>query len=241
MRTWLYASCIFLPVGIMGCSAPEAQKPLPSAYFSVSTQPPNVGDAKIEALKYHDSGDYDRDLATVATEARNWLDSRGGSVGKMAAVFDIDETALSNWEVIKRDDFGRPVNGPCKPGIDAVCGWAAWDLLEKDPAIVPTLQLYRDAVAKNVIVFFITGRPESQRQATARNLKTAGYNKYEHLYLVPNGAHFASAVDFKAPIRAQIEQAGYTIILNIGDQPSDLLGGHAEQSFLLPDPFYRVP
>ena len=51
---------------------------------------------------------------------------------------------------------------------------------------------------------------------------------------VPNDAHFASAVDFKAPIRAKIEQAGYTIIENMGDQPWDLLGGHAEKDFLLP-------
>jgi predicted secreted acid phosphatase len=241
MRAWMHVSCILLLLGITSCSAPEAPKPVPSQYFSVSTQPPNVGDAKIEALKYHDSGDYDRDLRTVAAEAQNWLDSRTGSVGKLAAVFDIDETALSNWEVIKRDDFGRPVTGPCKRGIDAVCGWAAWDLLGKDPAIVPTLELYRDAIAKKVAVFFITGRPENQRRATARNLKAAGYGTYEHLYLVPNKTHFNSATDFKAPIRAQIEQGGYMIILNIGDQPSDLLGGHAERSFLLPDPFYRVP
>jgi hypothetical protein len=30
------------------------------------------------------------------------------------------------------------------------------------------------------------------------------------------------------------------IIANIGDQPSDLFGGHAEKMFLLPNPFYRV-
>jgi acid phosphatase len=34
---------------------------------------------------------------------------------------------------------------------------------------------------------------------------------------------------------------GYTIVENMGDQPSDLLGGHAEKKYLLPDPFYRVP
>jgi hypothetical protein len=32
------------------------------------------------------------------------------------------------------------------------------------------------------------------------------------LFMVPNGAHFASAADFKAPIRAEIERLGYTII-----------------------------
>jgi acid phosphatase len=53
--------------------------------------------------------------------------------------------------------------------------------------------------------------------------------------------HFRTAADFKAPIRAEVEQAGYTILINMGDQPSDLEGGHAERAFLLPNPFYRVP
>jgi acid phosphatase len=90
-------------------------------------------------------------------------------------------------------------------------------------------------------VFFITGRPENQRAATEQNLAAVGYRGYAKLYMVPNSAHFASAVDFKTPIRAEIERGGYTIIENMGDQPSDLLGGYAEKDFLLPDPFYRVP
>jgi hypothetical protein len=38
----------------------------------------------------------------------------------------------------------------------------------------------------------------------------------------------------------EIEQAGFTIIANMGDQPSTL-GGRTERMFLLPNPFYRVP
>jgi acid phosphatase len=55
------------------------------------------------------------------------------------------------------------------------------------------------------------------------------------------GQRFASAADFKVPQRRKIEAAGYTIIANIGDQPSDLAGGHAERTYLLPNPFYRIP
>lgn len=210
-------------------------------FFTVQSQPANVGDAKIAALAYHDSGAYNRDLATVAGEAARWLASRAPSVSRPAIVLDIDETSLSNWQVIKLDDFGRPVDGPCSPKSKAPCGWAAWDRLGIDPPIEPTLQLFRKALELNVAVFFITGRPESQRAATERNLTTAGYRGYKKLYLVPKDAHFASAADFKTPIRAQIEQAGYTIIANVGDQPSDLQGGHAEKKFLLPNPFYHVP
>jgi len=90
-------------------------------------------------------------------------------------------------------------------------------------------------------VFFITGRPESQRAATERNLSKTGYAGYTRLFMVPNGAHYASAADFKTPVRMEIEHMGYTIIANMGDQPSDLRGGHAEKKILLPDPFYRVP
>jgi hypothetical protein len=57
----------------------------------------------------------------------------------------------------------------------------------------------------------------------------------------PIGMKTNSAADFKAPERAKIAAKGYTIIANVGDQPSDLAGGYAERTFLLPNPFYRVP
>jgi predicted secreted acid phosphatase len=225
----------------LGAVASPAGAAVAEGLVTITSQPPNVGDAKLAALAYHDSGAYDRDLAIVATKAGHWLAARAPAVARPALVLDIDETALSNWEVIVLDDFGRPVPGPCMPESQAPCGWAAWDQLGRDPAIAPTLQVFRDARALGVTVFFITGRPESQREATERNLATAGYDDYAALYMVPDGAHFESAADFKAPIRAEIEQAGYTIVANMGDQPSDLEGGHAERNFLLPNPFYRVP
>jgi predicted secreted acid phosphatase len=212
-----------------------------SGFISVSSQPANVGDAGIAARAYHDSGAYDRGLLVVANQAANSIKARAAGAHQPALVLDIDETALSNWEIIKRDDFGRPIAGPADLASAGPWGWAAWDQLGRDPAIQPTLQVFQTARAANVAVFFITGRPENQRVATERNLRAAGYGGYTRLYMVPNGAHFASAVDFKTPVRIEIEKLGYTIIANMGDQPSDLIGGHAEKKFLLPDPFYRVP
>jgi acid phosphatase len=55
------------------------------------------------------------------------------------------------------------------------------------------------------------------------------------------GSHYDSAADYKTPHREAIEAMGYTIVANVGDQPSDLAGGHAEQTFKLPNPFYRIP
>ena len=77
-------------------------------------------------------------------------------------------------------------------------------------------------------------------EATARNLREQGY-EWIGLILLPDCAQFASAVDFKAPERRKIIEHGYTIILNVGDQESDLKGGYAERTFKLPNPVYYLP
>jgi predicted secreted acid phosphatase len=236
-------TAVAVAVCIPSSSSLRAQPatPLSSLAPLFLAQPPNVGDAKAAATAYHDSGAYARDLALVASDAGAWIVGRAPQASRPALVLDIDDTALTNWEVIKADDFGRIINGQCTALPEGPCGWAAWDFLGKAPVIGPTLTLFRQARALNVAVFFITGRPESQRGATEQNLRNAGYEGYSALYMVPEGTHYPSAASFKAPVRTAIERAGYTIIANVGDQPSDLAGGHAEKTFLLPNPFYRIP
>ena len=87
-------------------------------------------------------------------------------------------------------------------------------------------------------MFFISGRDERQRAATIKNFRAVGFAGYRGLYREVNGARYASAADFKTPVRERIEKDGYTIIANVGDEPSDLAGGHSEMTFLLPNPFY---
>ena len=231
-----FAACMLALLSSGGLARADS-----SIFVTSPAQPANVGDAMAAAAAYHDAGDYRRDVAAVAGQAAEWIAARAATATRPAVVFDIDETALANWEVIRRDDFGRPIPGPCDAALDGPCGWAAWDDLAADPAIDPVLAVFRQALAAKAAVFFITGRPENQRAATEKNLAAAGYVGYEALRMVPDGAKFGSAADYKAPVRAGIEAGGFTIIANIGDQPSDLLGGHAEKMFLLPNPFYRVP
>jgi acid phosphatase len=202
--------------------------------------PANVGDAKIAARAYHGSGDYGREFAAAVAEASDWLRSAAHGVERPALVLDIDETALSNWEVIVANDFGRFPIGPCELP-EGPCGWAAWDQLGRSAPLQPTVALVGTARELDVAVFFITGRPESQRAATERNLREAGYGGFAGVRMVPDGAHFTHAADFKSPHRQAIEAEGYTIVANVGDQPSDLAGGYARRAFLLPNPFYRIP
>ena len=46
---------------------------------------------------------------------------------------------------------------------------------------------------------------------------------------------------FKLAMRKKIHDMGYDVILNLGDQHSDLLGGYAENNIKLPNPFYLIP
>jgi acid phosphatase len=91
-----------------------------------------------------------------------------------------------------------------------------------------------------VAILFITGRPADLREPTERNLRAEGYD-WDGLILLPEGAAFKSAVDFKAPERRKLTERGYTVLISIGDQQSDLAGGHAERTFKLPNPVYVLP
>jgi acid phosphatase len=92
-----------------------------------------------------------------------------------------------------------------------------------------------------VRVFFITGRRTSIRTTTIANLHRAGYNGRLRVKLRPvheaPGAHDG----WKARTRARIERRGYRIVANVGDQRSDLDGGHALRRFKLPNPMYVIP
>jgi predicted secreted acid phosphatase len=227
-------------VGIAPVAGAEPPAP-PAPIVPPPVQPANIGDLKAVATQYYDSGAYLTDLAQAAAPAIAWINDESPRADRPAVVFDIDETALSNWEVIKANDFGRVINGPCTALPAGPCGWRAWDLTAQSTVIQPTLDIYNAAKDHGAAIFFITGRDETQRAATERNLQAVGYTGYTGLLMPAPGAQYVSAADFKAPQRALIEQQGYTIIANIGDQPSDLAGGHSEQTFLLPDPFYRIP
>jgi predicted secreted acid phosphatase len=199
---------------------------------------PNIYEARRQVEEYVDSGRYERDVARVCAAARVWLDKRVKTAVKPAIVLDIDETSLSNWPEMRVNSWARIVNGPCDLE-KGPCGHRAWQAMAKAKAIAPTLALAQHARQLNVAVFFVTGRPERLRESTERNLREQGY-EWNGLSLEPEGATFKSAVDFKAPERAKIAAQGYTIILNLGDQQSDLTGGYAERTFKLPNPVYFV-
>ena len=110
-----------------------------------------------------------------------------------------------------------------------------------DPVIATTLQIFNYAKANQVAVFFLTGRHESEREITAENLKAVGYDNWDGLILRDGEYTKAPAADYKTAMRKKLESEGYDIVLNMGDQNSDLVGGYAEKTFKLPNPYYFIP
>ena len=140
------------------------------------TQLVDVGDAKLAAVNYHNSGGYQKDLALVNSQVSAWLQERAPQVQEPALVLDIDDTALSNWEVIMANDFGRVFEGPCRDLPKGPCGWVAWDLLARSTAIPETQAVFTQVRSIGIEVFFLTERDEAQRSATVKNLRNAGYS-----------------------------------------------------------------
>lgn len=218
--------------------------------WSVTTRagaaPTNIGDLEAKVLAYANGGQYDRDLATKGREAMAWLNTFANRVTKPALVLDIDETSLRNLEELEASQFGYFPQAGCSgsPGhrpdkLPAPCGSKAWDSFASTPAIAPTLALFQLAIARHVTVFFITGRHERERAATEANLKAVGYVGYQGLYM-EDDSYTGTAAAYKTEKRQAIRSDGYHIILNVGDQPSDLAGGISDKAILYPDPFYRI-
>lgn len=202
----------------------------------VFSDPPNLTLVKNELRNYYNSGLYQKELNEIITKAQKYIDQQAEinqkekSPKQLALVLDIDETSLSNYKYMIERDFG----GNRKLYHQ--------DILSADaPAIKPMLDLYRDAQAHNIHVFFVTGRNESERKATETNLQKEGYSGWSGLYLRPMNYTSNSIIPFKSNTRKIITEKGYTIVASIGDQYSDLKGGYAQKVFKLPNPFYYLP
>jgi len=225
------------------------------------TLPPNIDYVQKELLYYRCTS-YDADIRKVLDEALAWVKVRAPEVEaeghSPAIVLDIDETALSNWTRIYRDGYTYIAGGDCDPSDNSKpCGDLAWEASGSAPAIGPTLTLYKFArcidapqPCKPIDVFFVTGRHaswpkignKSPRQWTLDNLIAAGYSDVADNHLFLRSDHDDGVADYKSTTRGMIETAFHvTIIANIGDQQSDLEGGHADRPFKLPNPFYYIP
>jgi predicted secreted acid phosphatase len=218
---------------LLCCWSTDAQQ----AVVAVPDEPANLDGIKQQLRKYQscsESNCYVPQLehqADLAIEFLKQSVSAAKPGDKLAIVLDIDETSLSNWAVETHDDFGF---------IPTDLNWCV--ALRCGKAISSTLRIFHEAEHDKVAVFFITGRPEGQRVDTEANLKAEGYDHWEELHLRPADHPKDQTVSkYKSAERAKIAKR-YRIVLNVGDQMSDLTGDpQADHSVKLPNPFYFIP
>lgn len=157
-----------------------------------------------------DYATWQKDVRAVIDTATPYVQQRTANASgqKLAIVFDIDNTTLETH-------------------------YTPWYQLPT-PAMKPSLTLAKYAKSRGVDVFFVTARPGIIKSITEWNLETVGY-PVDGLYVRDLPDLFAEVSAYKTASRADIESDGYTIIANVGNNTTDLVGGHAERTFKLPD------
>ena len=177
---------------------------------------------------YHESGRWERDVARVFASARRSLLralGRPSAPRRPAIVLDIDETSLSNY--------------PCLAAVDfALTGLVTCVTQSRSVVIAPARRLVDAARRRKVAVFFITGAPAALESARRANLRKAGFRGPLTVIGRPSTSTESSLVPYKSRERRAIERRGYRILVNVGDQRSDLAGGHARARFLVPNRIY---
>ena len=236
MRFLLVALCC---AAVTAASAPTAN--------ALSVRTPQTPE---QIREYYNSGTWERDVQAVVGRGKAFIAQpsnravkvitqkvkvkKAGKVKftrkkvklKPAIVLDIDETSLNNFGCLDEKDFNL--------GAIALCTFNA-----RGTAVKPVLELYKLARDLGYKVFFLSARPEQAAVVgpSNKNLVEAGYAPGYELSFKRSGDP-AKAADYKAARRKLHESQGYRIVLNVGDQDSDLAGGAAMLALKLPNVIY---
>ncbi len=218
----------------------EAQ--IKAYYGSVAGTEPGVGAVTLPSP----TSNYAKEVASIETQSKAYLQyaihTSRHSTGKPALIFDVDDTTLNTYDYEVATSFAYSPTSNATFVNDGAF-----------PAVFGMPALVDWANSSGYTVFFITGRPESQRAATAANLASVGYTApvdATHLYLKQPtppaylqcaAAPTCTTIEYKSGTRAYIESQGYDIVADFGDQFSDLNGGHAGDEVKLPNPMYYLP
>jgi hypothetical protein len=189
---------------------------------------------------------YAKEVGHLESSAAGYLKKAHGS--KKAILLDVDDTSLDtyDYEIYSNFAYNPTTNA-------AFVNSAAF------PAVFGMPKLVQDARSAGYTVFYLTGRPESQRAGTEKNLTDTGFpvtaepvgGNVDNVFLKDvthpwttcdtTGDKVCSTIEVKSETRKYIESLGYDIKANFGDQLSDLSGGYADRTFKLPNPMYYLP
>ncbi len=219
---------------------------------------PNIDSVKKTIRTYYGAGDagtanptaspYISEMRSIVAQQGRYLD-RAKQAAKRhhqrpAIVFDADDTTLWTYDM---EDAAMHFN------FDSALQ-NTWVQEQRFPATPSMVEFVNRAARMGFAIFGITGRTDTQEEATVANLSKVGYTPFnaENFYTKWSGtnpqpkyvtcAAKCTTVEYKAGTRRHIEKdLGYDIVLSVGDQWSDLQGGYADKVLKLPNPTYNLP
>ncbi|KAI3727286.1 hypothetical protein L1987_67099 [Smallanthus sonchifolius] len=168
-------------------------------------------------------------VCDVAYEYAQGLNLTGD--GKDLWVFDVDDTTLSCLPYFLEQGSWE---------LNVHSSYAQWTAKGGLPVIREALDLYNKLIKLGFKIVFITGMHERDSESRIKNLKEVGFTEWEKLIF--KGDELVHSAEFKSSKRKELEEAGYKIWGNIGDQWTDITGTNiGDRAFKLPNPVYYVP
>ncbi len=221
---------------------------------------PNIDSVKSTIRSYYGAGSdgianktdspYIREMRQIAHSQWRYLHHAKKAAArhhrKPAIVLDADDTTL--WTYDMEDGAMHFVFDPTLQNDQ-------WVQPQRFPATPSMVDFVNRAKQKGFAIFGLTGRSDTQEQATLGNLAKVGYTPFnaDNFFTKWSGSNpqpsyitcaaaKCTTVEYKAGTRRHIEKdLGYDIVLNVGDQWSDLQGGYADKVLKLPNPTYNLP
>ena len=182
------------------------------------------------------SGEREFDIRMQLDRAREIINSYISQCGKtsrgmyntFSIVIDIDDTMISLNDTVKKYD-----DGWFDASLEEI-------MIRTDyPAFQCTLDFINWCLTKNIRIFVLSSRRKKYEETTKKLLSNAGYENYTALILRDDDDH-GTIQNYKISQRKALIDNGAHILINIGDQPSDLAGGYSDYEIKIPNPFYLI-
>ena len=189
-------------------------------------KPVNLTIAREDVQHYYESGKFDEELNKVIEKAKKEFDKvefKNNSI----VIFDVDETALNNYELAKEMGFGYVYEMNKK-----------WNAEMKSPAIDQVKELYDYLYSKGAKIIFLTGRNFPEYDVTYKNLVRDGYTEFDTLITQIGDEKKMKNREFKSSKRVWLTEQGYDIVGTVGDQWGDLEGEYHGIQVKIPNYLY---
>jgi acid phosphatase len=215
-RSWFFVSALLAVVTSNVCAVKDHRR---LAHFVQNEDKETI-------QNYYESGLYNSDVDKIVDRAITYFD--GVAVqDKAVVIFDVDDTALSNYAVLKSMDF-----------TFIRSAFHAQLVAAEFPAVQPVKRLYDYLVARGFRIVFLTGRAGLEHDVTIKNLHAQGFTQFEKLIVRQPGQEGLATGEYKVHHRKALVEQGYTVVASVGDQWCDVTGEHAGHGIKLPNYMY---